>query len=189
VIPALLSIIFAYLIGSVSSACIIGRLAGNIDMRKEPDGRISASAVHQKLGLFAFSCVVIMDILVAIMAIVVAKVFSDSPTVITISGIAAVCGHNWSLFLVFRGGVGATAIFGVLVMLITLPMLYGLGCAAVILLLTHKSGISTICGLSVTSATAFIQNADWTFAILPLVLLVIMYFKKLQVGQLANPVR
>lgn len=88
----------------------------------------------------------------------------------------------------FKGGVGATAIFGAVVMILTWPMIYGLACAGLIYLLTHKNGISTICGLSATSATAFIQNSDVIFAILPLVLLAIMYFKKLQVGQLANPV-
>ena len=129
----LLSIVLAYLIGSISSACVIGRLAGNLDMRKEIDGRISASAVYQKLGRFAFACTVIMDIALAILAILVAKAFTDSTVIIAISGIAAVCGHNWSLFLKFRGGVGATAIFGVCLMLVTWPMIYGLACAGLVL--------------------------------------------------------
>jgi acyl phosphate:glycerol-3-phosphate acyltransferase len=188
VVNALLSILFAYLIGSISSACLVGRFAGNVDMRKEPDGRISAAAVHAKFGLFPFACVVIMDIVLAMTAIIVARLFTDSAVVIAVSGIVTVCGHNWSLFLKFKGGIGATAIFGVLVITITLPMLYGVAFAAFILLLTHKSTVSTICGLAATSAIAFMQNNEWVMAILPLVLLVVMYFKKLQVGHLANPV-
>jgi len=188
-VVALLSIISAYLIGSISSASLVGRFVGNVDMRKEPDGRISAAAVYEKLGLFAFACVVILDIILAMTAVIVARILTDSSLVIALAGIATVCGHNWSLFLKFRGGVGATAIFGVLVMIITFPMLYGLACAAFILLLTHKSTISTVCGLMATSAISFIQNFEWAMAILPLVLLVVMYFKKLQVGRMANPVQ
>lgn len=78
-IASLLGIALAYVIGSISTACIIGRLAGNLDIRKEPDGRISAAAVYQKLGLFPFACVVIMDIALAMLAIMVAKVFTDLP--------------------------------------------------------------------------------------------------------------
>ncbi len=187
-LASLLSILLAYVIGSVSASYVVGRLAGNLDMRKEPDGRISAAAVYQKLGLLSFACVVIMDIVLAVFAILAARVFTDSTVVLAASGLAAVCGHNWSVFMKFRGGVGATAIFGVLIILTPLPMVYGGVCAGLIYLLTHKSSMSTICGLSATSATAFIQNASVTLALLPLVLLVVMYFKKLQAGQIVRPV-
>ncbi|MFZ7102075.1 MAG: glycerol-3-phosphate acyltransferase [Peptococcaceae bacterium] len=48
--PAVLSLIAAYLIGSISSTCIIAKIFGHSDMRKEADGTISAASVYRKMG-------------------------------------------------------------------------------------------------------------------------------------------
>ena len=48
---ALTCIFLAYLLGSISSSSVVGFLIGNIDMRKELDGRMSAAAnIYRKLG-------------------------------------------------------------------------------------------------------------------------------------------
>ena len=53
--PAVLSVIAGYLLGSVSSTWIIMRLFAKQDMRGEPDGTISAAAVYHKLGAFPYA--------------------------------------------------------------------------------------------------------------------------------------
>ena len=62
---ALACIVLAYLIGSISSACVIAYIFGGIDMRSEPDGRISAAEVHRKLGKLPFALTVLGDILLS----------------------------------------------------------------------------------------------------------------------------
>jgi glycerol-3-phosphate acyltransferase PlsY len=97
-----------------------------------------------------------------------------------ISGMAAVIGHNWSLFLKFKGGLGATAICGVLGTLSLQQLFLGLGVGAVILLITLRPGMSTAFCLVATSAAVFIQNGFGSMVLVPLGLLALMIIKRTQ---------
>src|SRR4030042_6157974 len=140
-----IAVVLGYLIGSIPSAYIIGRLVGKIDLRQEGDGRISAAAVHRKLGVVPFLVVVVMDVGVGVLSVLIAKmltdtpldVFTDSQLAVLVAGFAAVVGHNWSVFLKFRGGLGATTMFGVLVTLVWWQFLV-MAAAAFILFLVLK---------------------------------------------------
>jgi glycerol-3-phosphate acyltransferase PlsY len=166
---------------------VVGRLAGGIDMRKEVDGRISAAEVHHKLGLLPFACVVIMDITLAALAVAIAQFITDSTAVVIASGIAAVCGHNWSLFLKFKGGLGATAILGAMLPVIFWPALYGLILAAIIVAFTHRSSLSTTIGIFTMSGVAFVEHGTGLLAFYPLTLFCLMLLKKYQVAKTTNP--
>src|SRR4030043_424626 len=117
-INEVIAVVLGYLIGSIPSAYIIGRLMGKIDVRQEGDGRISAAAVHRKLGVVPFVLVVIMDVGAGVLAVLIAKMLTESLIAVLIAGFASVVGHNWSVFLKFKGGLGATTIYGVLVSLV-----------------------------------------------------------------------
>ena len=179
----------AYLIGSVSAAAIVARIVGNIDMRHEEDGRISASAVYDKLGLIPWAIVVLMDASLAASAVMQSRFFSDSLNIAMLAGLAAVAGHNWSIFLRFRGGLGATAIAGVLLSLAPLASLTGMAFAAVVLLLTRRSGLSTLLGIAAISVAIFYQNNAGVLAVYPIMLAILMLLKKYQVARYARPVR
>ena len=179
----------AYLIGSISSTCIVGYLAGRFDMRNEPDGKISAVAIHKKMGFFPFVCVSLMDISLAILAVAIAGMLTGSPNIMMLAGIATVVGHNWSIFLKLKGGLGATAILGVLTAMITWQVIYGLIACAIIFLLTQKPGLSTILGIVTLSGTMSILNGIGTLALYPLVLFSLMLLKRFQVAWLPRPGR
>ncbi|MCJ7828694.1 MAG: glycerol-3-phosphate acyltransferase, partial [Dehalococcoidia bacterium] len=98
-INEVIAVILGYILGSIPSAYIIGRLMGKIDGRQEGDGRISASAVHKRLGVVPFVLVVIMDVGEGVLAVLVAGMLTESLIVVLIAGFAAVVGHNWSVFL------------------------------------------------------------------------------------------
>lgn len=181
---ALLSIAIAYLLGSVSSSYIVGRLAGNLDIRDEPDGHISAAIIYYRIGVLPYLLAVIMDISLAASSVMIARVLTNSANMMMISGFAAVAGHNWSIFLKLKGGLGATAIGGALAVIVFWPLFYGLITAGIVLLLTHKPGLSTVLGIVVTSGTIFIRSGFEVLAIYPLTLFVLMLLKELQVSRL-----
>jgi glycerol-3-phosphate acyltransferase PlsY len=183
-IPSLLSIVISYFLGSISSAYIIGRIAGNMDMRtEEPDGRISASAVYQKLGLLPFALVVILDTSLSFVAVLIAGTLTDSFTIMVIAGLTAVVGHNWSIFLKFKGGLGATAILGALSAVIAWQISYALVIAGIVFVTTHKSGLSTAFGLVGSSGALMFQNGVDLIAMYPLLLFSLMLLKKYQVAR------
>ena len=118
---SLICIPIAYLLGSIPSAFIVAKYYGKIDIRDEPDGRISAAAVHRRVGLLPFLVVVIMDIGKAALAVLAAQWLNAEPLVVMLAGVVAIAAHQWSMYLKFQGGLGSTAMGGGLVCVATVP--------------------------------------------------------------------
>jgi glycerol-3-phosphate acyltransferase PlsY len=182
VLVALACIVLAYLIGSISSACIIAYIMGGIDMRSESDGRVSASQVYRKLGRLPFALTALLDILLAGSAVFLARSLTGSTNIMMMAGFAAVVGHNWSVLIKFKGGQGATAIAGVLFVLLTWQMIYILAVAAVVMSFTHKSGLSTIIAVGTSPIMIWAQNGFSPLVFFPVLLLCLMLLKKYQIG-------
>lgn len=181
----IIAVVLGYLIGSIPSAYIIGRLWGKIDVRTEGDGRISAAAVHRKLGTVPFLLVVVMDVGAGVLTVLIASMLTESQIAVLIAGFAAVVGHNWSVFLKFRGGMGATTIYGVLVTLVWWQLL-AVAVAAFILFLImkrKKSGLSTAVLIIALSILLFVQKAPLILVIYPFVLIMLMLLKRFQISK------
>ena len=184
-INEVIAVILGYVIGSIPSAYIIGRLMGKIDVRQEGDGRISASAVHKRLGVVPFVLVVIMDVGEGVLAVLVAGMLTESLLVVLIAGFAAVVGHNWSVFLKFKGGLGATTIYGVLVTLVWWQLLVVAAAAFILFLIMKrkKSGLSTAVLIIALSIVLFVQKSPLILVIYPFILILLMVLKRFQVSR------
>jgi len=159
------------------------RLFGKQDIRCEPDGTISAASVFYKLGAFPYTLATLMDITLAATAVILARVLTHSNSIAMLSGLAAMTGHNWSVFLRFKGGQGATAMGGALAAIMLWPLCYGLVVAALMAIITHRSGLSTAVGVLTVSFVALIQNGAVTAAGYPLSLFSLMLIKRLQLAR------
>jgi glycerol-3-phosphate acyltransferase PlsY len=73
------------------------------------------------------------------LAIVVAKLLSVNELVVFGAGVAAVIGHNWPVFLRFRGGRGLAVIIGVLLALVPIEMLIAAAISIAVLFATRSS--------------------------------------------------
>jgi acyl phosphate:glycerol-3-phosphate acyltransferase len=177
---AFLSIPAAYLIGSISSSSIVGKFSSSFNPRSADDGRISAAAVYKNIGRLAFLITAAMDVGLAAATIIIARILNASMEVQVGTGVAAMLGHNWSIFLKFKGGLGATAIAGVLIMLVPLPFICGLVVAVILYATTRRAGLSTICAMIVTSSILFIQQEPPYLAAYPITLWIIMVLKRWQ---------
>jgi glycerol-3-phosphate acyltransferase PlsY len=193
-----IAVVLGYLIGSIPSAYIIGRLIGKIDIRQEGDGRISAAAIHERLGVVPFLLVVIMDVGAGVLAVMIAKlltgspldVFTDSQLAVLVAGFAAVVGHNWPVFLKFKGGLGATTTFGVLVSLVWWQFLAVAVAVFILHLLTKrkKSTLMTAILIVLLSVVLLLQglfqNKPLILAIYPAILILLMIVKGIQLGRI-----
>lgn len=120
---AWLTVIAAYLIGSIPTAYIAGRLIRGVDIRRIGDGNVGAANAYRQLGTGVGLAVGVVDGAKGVLAVVIALV-SDAPQpVVLLAGAAAVAGHNWPVFLGFRGGRGESTTIGVLLAVLTKPML------------------------------------------------------------------
>jgi len=180
VLLAIVSVVMAYFIGSISASWVVGFLLGNIDMRKEPDGRVSAAALYSKLGHLPFLLTVILDMGLAALSVILANILTGSDNVMMLSGIATVAGHNWSIWLKLKGGLGATAIAGVLFVIVPLQFFYALLLAAIVFFFVHRPGLSTAIGIMATSGFLLMQKGAGILALYPILLFTIMLLKRFQ---------
>ena len=125
-------IIFAYLLGSVPTAYIAGRALRGIDIRSYGSGSVSGSNVWQSVSRWATVPVGIADISKGVIPVVIAwamglTLMEEPKLAQGIVGLAAIAGHNWSIFLRFTGGRGIATMMGVLVVLAPWELLVFIG--------------------------------------------------------------
>lgn len=173
-------VFLGYLLGSIPSARIVASMVGGIDLRDEGDGKISAAAVYRRLGLLPFLLVVVMDVGKGALAVSSARLVSDSVAIRLATGAVAVVGHSWSPFLKFRGGLGATVIFGALAGLMIKEFLIVGAIALVPFLMTRKSGLSTAIIVVALPVVLLIGGQPWYLVGYPPGLASFMLLKKLQ---------
>jgi glycerol-3-phosphate acyltransferase PlsY len=112
------------LLGSVSFSFLVGKILKGIDIRQHGSGNAGATNTLRVLGVGPGVVVLLLDVVKGIVAVLVARHFSDSELLSVLAGVAAISGHNWPIFFGFRGGKGIATTIGVTATLISLPALY-----------------------------------------------------------------
>ena len=188
-----LAIPLGYLLGSIPSAFILGKLLGKFDLRSEGDGKVSAAAIHRRLGFIPFILAVSSDVGKALLAIFLANIISGNDCAVRLlTGVAVVAGHNWPVFLKFKGGLGATVIYGVLAAIAFVQLLIAYIPGLIYMIITKKSGASTgIIGVTLTieyciqklylGPQMHFLDIPWVLVPYPLVLMVFMVIKRYQI--------
>jgi len=134
------ALLVSYLLGSIPTAYLFGKMKG-VDIRKVGSGNVGATNAMRSLGRGLGITVLLLDILKGFIAVVVLgdyfgskPIFWEVQNLRIIIGLCCICGHNWTIFLRFKGGKGIATSFGVLLGLaLTLP---GLGIIIGILVLS-----------------------------------------------------
>lgn len=115
--------LLGYLLGSFPTAYVLGHILKGVDIRRVGDANIGASNAFRQLGAKVGIVVGILDAAKGALAILVAQTANLSQIGVMVTGAAAVIGHNWPVFTGFRGGRGVSTTIGVLLTLVTQPML------------------------------------------------------------------
>ena len=111
---AALAILLGYFIGSIPLGLVIGRLKG-IDIRQYGSGKIGATNVLRTLGPRLAVFVLLFDVGKGILIVFLAWQLTHSHTAQALATLAALIGHNWSVFMKFSGGRGVnTGLGGIL---------------------------------------------------------------------------
>jgi glycerol-3-phosphate acyltransferase PlsY len=138
--------ILGYFLGSIPSAYIAGRLLNGVDIRQVGNGNVGAANAFRQLGAKVGIAVFAIDAAKGGLATIVAQAVGVSQLWVLLAGAAAVVGHNWPLFLGFRGGRGEATTIGVLLALIPQPVLLLSG-PVIITLIVSKNVPVTSCVL------------------------------------------
>jgi acyl phosphate:glycerol-3-phosphate acyltransferase len=142
------AILIGYLIGSIPFGLLIARVFGVPDIRKVGSGNIGATNVWRVAGRFPGILVMIGDIGKGVAAVLVAAIILP-PTDLTeyfklASGLAAIMGHIFPLFLRFKGGKGVNTALGVMVTLLPVESIIALAIFILVVIISRYISLGSI---------------------------------------------
>lgn len=112
-----IALICAYLLGSIPSAYIVGKFQKKKDIREIGTRNMGAMNVFYEVGFWWGIVVLLVDAGKGVAAMAIAEALPVHEYIYLLSGIVAVLGHSFPIFLGFRGGKGGATAIGVLVYL------------------------------------------------------------------------
>lgn len=130
-------IVISYLVGSIPSGYIAGRALKGIDVRDFGSGASGATNVMRTLGRGPFVAVLLADALKGYIPVLLTWIAFGSHDLQVASGIAAVVGHDFPLYIGFRGGRGVATSFGVYAAL-AMPVSVSLLAVGLFIILTFR---------------------------------------------------
>jgi len=112
-----LIVFFSYLIGSIPNGYLVGKIYG-IDIRQFGSKNIGATNIFRVLGPRPAFWVFITDAAKGVAGVFIGLALLHTPVAALLGGIGAIAGHNWSVFLGFKGGRGVATALGVIAVLV-----------------------------------------------------------------------
>ena len=142
--------ILAYLLGSLSFAILLSRLAGGPDPRASGSGNPGATNMLRVAGKKLAVMTLIGDLFKGLLPILIAKLLGLSLNQQAWIGLAAVVGHLYPLYFRFRGGKGVATAAGMLLGLYPPAALLALAAWALVFLLTRTSSLASLIATPLT---------------------------------------
>lgn len=146
-IKLLILLVSAYLIGSIPIGYIVGRVFFRRDIRTAGSGNIGATNALRAFGTTVGVIILLLDMLKGFGTVMLAKaVLGSDAGWIAASGLAAILGHIFTIFLRFKGGKGVATAGGVFLALAPLALLMTLLSFIVITAITRYVSLGSILG-------------------------------------------
>ena len=154
-------IVFAYLLGSISSAILLSKLMGFTDPRSEGSNNPGATNVLRIAGKKAAFFTLVGDCLKGLIPVLLAHWLSDDPVVIALTGFSAFLGHCFPLYFGLKGGKGVSTAIAVSVgyewlvgaIIITIWLLFAK--------VFKISSLAAIIAFTVLPALIYWQDTSW----------------------------
>jgi glycerol-3-phosphate acyltransferase PlsY len=157
-------VIFSYFLGSLPTSYLLGRFKARRDIRSMGDENAGAANAFRELGARIGVVVGIVDAIKGSAVILIAQTAGMSQPIVLLAGVAAVVGHNWPIFLGFRGGRGVSTTLGILFVLVSIPMLV-LAIPTTLILVWRRNVTPTMAFLFIT-----LPLIDWAFKVEPILI-------------------
>ncbi len=155
----LLIVCTSYILGSIPSSYIFGKLLRGIDLRDHGSGNLGAANTFRVLGAKAAVPVLLIDIGKGFLAVKLTSIFGmDHFAYPLIAVLAVIMGHNFSVFVRFSGGKGVGTTTGAFLCLAPLSVGICFVVWLVILLIFRIVSIASIISISVLPVVIILTN-------------------------------
>ena len=178
----LLWMFVSYLIGSLPTGYLVVRLKKGRDIRTVGSGSIGATNVRRVLGKGWAVFVTAVDMFKGALALLLAAhAETTSPTLVALAAFAAVMGHNYPVWLKFRGGKGVATTYGT--MFFVWPF-YSfaivLMCGAIwygVMATSRYVSLASMVSLVMLPVFFWMLGSPWQFTLLALALALLSIFR------------
>ena len=152
----------AYVLGSVPTAYLLVQLLKGIDIRRVGTGNVGALNAYHQIGAWGGSLVLSVDTGKGVLAALAPGWFGAPDWPVFLTTLLVVAGHNWPVFLNFRGGKGAAAIFGVSLAFVPVLTLIVLAPTLLVMLLLRNVVLGAAFGFALLNTMLIVthQGAD-----------------------------
>lgn len=157
-----------YLLGSIPSGLILGRLRG-VDVRQHGSGKTGTTNVLRTIGKKYAVIALAADVLKGVIAVLIGGYVIGSPAGEMAAGLAAIAGHDWSVFIKFQGGRGVATTMGAVLPMEPLAAVASIGIFVFVIALTRYvslgSMMGTLSAVVLVAAFAAIDRVPVEYAI------------------------
>lgn len=185
-VPALVFLLGGYLSGSVPTAYLIARWRRGIDIRQVGSGNVGGSNLRATVGVWATVAVGLADVAKGALPVWSAQWAGQVETTAILAGLAAVVGHNWSVWLGFQGGRGIATTLGLLLAAFPAGVLWVLASLA-IGALAHEVALLNGLGVLTLPLLSVWLNETAPIKGMSVALVMLMIVKRLEANQRFKP--
>ncbi len=176
----------AYLLGNFSTAYLVSRAFGNIDIRKHGSGNAGSTNVLRVLGVKAAVLVLLGDALKGVAAVLIGRYLAGGYGEI-IAGIAVVAGHNWPMLLGGKGGKGIATTIGLMLPIDPLLVVWIVAVGVAIIAVTRYVSLASITGVIIFPIAMIAAQKPFEYILFSIVLSAMAIFKhRSNIGRLLS---
>ncbi|OIK09883.1 glycerol-3-phosphate 1-O-acyltransferase PlsY [Bacillus sp. MUM 13] len=173
----IITLALAYLLGSIPSGLIIGKIFYKTDIREHGSKNLGGTNTFRTLGIKAGMAVTIMDILKGTLATMLPMMIGAHIHPL-LAGVFAVIGHMFPVFAGFRGGKAVATSGGIVLAYVPLLFVVVLAAFFIALYLSKYVSLSSMVASIVSLAYAIIFKwSDWPLIIVLGVLAIFIFYR------------
>lgn len=178
-------ILLSYLIGCFPSAYFLGRMYKNIDIRNHGSGNSGSTNALRVMGTKLGILTLVIDVLKGVLAVLIGRLILGAQGGL-VAGVLVVLGHNFPIFLKFKGGKGVATSIGVLLVLTWQTALVVVIIGVIVIIISRYVSLGSLLGAASAPITVVLAMETMDK---PLFITVVMLASLLIVRHKANILR
>lgn len=168
--------LLSFLMGSIPVGLIVARVKG-IDLRKVGSRNIGATNVLRTIGKGPALVTLAGDMLKGFLPVVISNYFLDGSLYIGIIGLVAILGHDFSLFLRFRGGKGVATSIGVLLAYSPIVAILTILLWIVVVFMSRYSSMGAIVSFILLPLNIYVFDYSYEKFVISIFITILLLFK------------
>ena len=154
-----LAIVIGYIFGSIPSGLVLVKMACGIDIREYGSKNIGTTNVFRTVGARMASIVLVADVFKGVLAVLLVRYLLESNLQLELlTAIAALLGHNYSIFLGFKGGRGVATGLGLILLFMPDVCIFSFTVWLVLVFVTRYVSLGSIVGAFITPIVAYLRG-------------------------------